>query len=341
MGAKKRILWVDYAKCIGIIAVVAGHAINNVSGKSLDVAYNAIYWWHMPLFFMMGGFFLKQITFDRAGWSYLLSHRIKPLITAYFINGSILIVLSHFFRQQSWDYTFLYFGRLIYGGSTLNNYLSVFWYMTTYAITVFLTTLLISFVKNIWLQFIIAIGCFFLGVSLQDVTFMGNYSFPWDAQIALLAIFWMLLGYYFFKLFPKVHWKNKLIFGGLGLTLFVFLIYLYAKGKLDFVLWLKSSNIHSGFQAFIIPPLLCLVVFIIAEEIERAGGFIPLKFIGQNTDIIMFYHRAAFDITTLASFTDNWYFRIIVGLIAPILLAWTIQWLKNNRFKRKKTAQDR
>lgn len=340
MGAKKRILWVDYAKCIGIIAVVAGHAINNVSGKSLDVAYNAIYWWHMPLFFMMGGFFLKQISPTSEGWAYLLGHRVKPLIKAYFLNGVILIILSHFFRQQSWDYTFLYFARLIYGGSTLNNYLSVFWYMTTYAIAIFLTTLLISYVKKAWLQFVIAIASFFLGIQLQDMTFFGNDSFPWNAQIALLAVFWMLLGYYVFKLFTKIPWKYKAIYAVFGLSFFIFLIYLYAKGELDFVLWLKSSTIHTGLQAFFIPPLLCLVVFIGSEAIERAGGFLPLKFIGQNTDIIMFYHRAAFDITTLTAFMDHWYFRIIIGLAAPILLAWVIQWFKNNHFWHRIRVQD-
>ena len=118
---KKRVLWADYAKCFGIIAVITGHAINDVAGKGLDVAYNAIYWWHMPLFFMIGGFFLKKISHNFKGWSYLFGHRIKPLLIAYFLNGAILIILSHFFRQQSWDYTFSYFGRLIYGGSTLDN----------------------------------------------------------------------------------------------------------------------------------------------------------------------------------------------------------------------------
>ena len=92
----KRILWADYAKCFGIIAVVTGHAINDVAGKGLDVTYNAIYWWHMPLFFMIGGFFLKKISHDFKGWSYLLGHRIKPLVIAYFLNGAILIILSLF-----------------------------------------------------------------------------------------------------------------------------------------------------------------------------------------------------------------------------------------------------
>lgn len=107
---------------------------------------------------------------------------------------------------------------------------------------------------------------------------------------------------------------------------------MYATGNLDFVLWLKSSNIHNGLQAFIIPPILCLVVFIICEGLERLGNFAPLTFIGKNTDIIMFYHRAAFDITTLSVFTNNWYFRIIIGLTAPILLAWLLRRFKDTEF---------
>lgn len=328
----KRILWADYAKCFGIIAVVTGHAINDVAGKGLDVTYNAIYWWHMPLFFMIGGFFLKKISHDFKGWSYLLGHRIKPLVIAYFLNGAILIILSHFFRQQSWAYTFSYFGRLIYGGSTLDDYLSVFWYMTTYMLAIFMTTLLISFIKKIWLQFAIAIGSFALGVALQNVTFFGSTDFPWDAQISLLAVFWMLLGYYTFKIFPKINWRAKQVFAGIGVLFFVSLLYLYATGNLDFVLWLKSSNIHNGLQAFIIPPILCLVVFIICEGLERLGNFAPLTFIGKNTDLIMFYHRAAFDLTTLSVFTNNWYFRIIIGLTAPILLAWLLRRFKDTEF---------
>lgn len=329
MGAKKRIMWVDYAKCFGIIAVVFGHAINGVAGKALDVTYNALYWWHMPLFFMMGGFFLKKITPDLAGWSYLLTKKVRPLLKAYFLNGVILIFLSHFFRQQSWDYTFLYFVRLFYGGSTLNNYLSVFWYLTTYALSIFLTTLLISYVKKVFWQFVLAIGGFFGGVLLQDVHFLGNDSFPWDAQISLLAVFWMLLGYYFFKLLPKIKWNYHLLLGALGMALLIGLVCLYATGHLDFVLWLKSANIHAGWQAFLFPPIICLAIFVACELVERLGGFVPLRFIGQNTDVIMFYHRAAFDITTLLAVTDNWYFRLLIGLAAPIFLAWIMQWVKN------------
>lgn len=332
MSARKRILWVDYAKCIGIIAVVSGHAINNVPGKSLDVAYNALYWWHMPLFFMIGGFFLKKISADQQGWKYLLGHRIKPLVVAYFLNGTILIILSHFFRNQSWDYTLLYFERLIYGGSTLNNYLSVFWYMTTYILAIFMTILLLSFIKPVWLQFLIGICSFGLGIKLQDITFFGHSAFPWDAQMSLLAVFWMLLGYYVFRIFSKIRWNFKVVYGVFGLSFFIYLIYLYAKGKLDFIMWLKSSNIHSGPEAFVIPPIICLLIFVVCEAIERMGGLLPLKFIGQNTDTIMFYHRAAFDLTTLTAFTDNWYFRIIIGVIAPIILAWSLQFIKTNRF---------
>lgn len=52
---EKRIEWIDIAKAYGIIAVVFGHAL--ASGNTTNI----IYWWHMPLFFIVGGFFLKPI----------------------------------------------------------------------------------------------------------------------------------------------------------------------------------------------------------------------------------------------------------------------------------------
>ncbi|WP_054761948.1 hypothetical protein [Secundilactobacillus collinoides] len=43
-----------------MIAVVLGHAIHPlVADPKMSTAFSVIYWWHMPLFFIIGGFFLK------------------------------------------------------------------------------------------------------------------------------------------------------------------------------------------------------------------------------------------------------------------------------------------
>ncbi|WP_029576917.1 acyltransferase family protein [Bifidobacterium thermacidophilum] len=63
---KKRIEWIDIAKGIGITLVSFGH-LRNGDGQSvwlpaLDSLIAAIYLFHMPLFFLLGG-----ITFSMRG----------------------------------------------------------------------------------------------------------------------------------------------------------------------------------------------------------------------------------------------------------------------------------
>ncbi|WP_054655013.1 acyltransferase family protein [Secundilactobacillus silagei] len=58
---RKRIVWLDIAKGIGMFAVVCGHNLKSYVEQNPDsrYLYNFVYWWHMPLFFLISGFFLK------------------------------------------------------------------------------------------------------------------------------------------------------------------------------------------------------------------------------------------------------------------------------------------
>ena len=59
MSGSKRIEWIDVAKGVGIVLVSFGH-LRNGDGESvwlpaLDAPIDAIYLFHMPLFFLLGG----------------------------------------------------------------------------------------------------------------------------------------------------------------------------------------------------------------------------------------------------------------------------------------------
>lgn len=56
---KKRSLSVDIAKGVAILAIVLGH-INLSMKSSLVSADDLIYLWHVPVFFILGGFFIKE-----------------------------------------------------------------------------------------------------------------------------------------------------------------------------------------------------------------------------------------------------------------------------------------
>ncbi|WP_054660317.1 acyltransferase family protein [Secundilactobacillus kimchicus] len=91
----ERIEWIDVAKALGIIAVVVGHILP--SGLTTQL----IYWWHMPMFFIIGGFFLKPINRRQIG--HFIKRRIQPQLATYFAVGLLLVLLSRAVHQTDWS----------------------------------------------------------------------------------------------------------------------------------------------------------------------------------------------------------------------------------------------
>ena len=61
---KKDIVWLDYARTIGIFLVVFGHVLQQFSSFEgygiCKTLWNYIYLFHMPLFFIISGFLFKN-----------------------------------------------------------------------------------------------------------------------------------------------------------------------------------------------------------------------------------------------------------------------------------------
>ena len=81
---KARIVWIDIAKGVGIALVSFGH-LRNGDGQSvwlpaLDGLISAIYLFHMPLFYLLGG-----LTFSmRGGFKSFLIRKVKTLLVPYY-----------------------------------------------------------------------------------------------------------------------------------------------------------------------------------------------------------------------------------------------------------------
>lgn len=236
--AQKRIEWIDIAKALGIIAVVMGHGLHSLRDSShiVSVIYTSIYWWHMPLFFIIGGFFLKPLT-DTFTFKQFIKKKIVPTLKSYFIYGSVIIVISHFLHDRSIKETITYFFKLAYGGPELTRELTVFWFINAMILTTILVTLLITYVKSPFGQFFIAITMFTLGVSYPNSGAFGIENMPWSIDIVLLTTFWMLLGHYIFKYYKQFKGKNLILVS--GIILFGILFFLRYKGILSYGLYLK------------------------------------------------------------------------------------------------------
>ena len=82
-----RVLTLDVARGIGILLVVLGH--NAVFRESSHELYEAIYLFHMPLFFFVSG-----VTFRLASPGETLRKRARALLVPYFAMGVLAILLS-------------------------------------------------------------------------------------------------------------------------------------------------------------------------------------------------------------------------------------------------------
>ena len=88
MDKKNRIHYVDAAKAIAIILVIIGHCYWNSAIPRLS---NLIYSFHMPLFFIVSGFFLKNLEVKNAIEKYA-----KAYLWPYLIIGILMILLGFF-----------------------------------------------------------------------------------------------------------------------------------------------------------------------------------------------------------------------------------------------------
>ena len=333
---KKRVEWVDMAKAVGIIAIVLGHAIHPLTdtSHSMSVLYASLYWWHVPLFFIVGGFFLKPIQRTWASFWAFVRHRIVPNIVLYFVAGIFLILTSHFLNGESWSYTGFYFVRLIYGGQTLNGELSIFWFMTVYVITVFLVVMIISFIKSIPMQFLITMVMFGIGTAQPHYHFFQFKSVPWSADSALIAAVWILTGYYGYKYYPQL--KNKVGYAVAGVLIYASCYVKKATIGLNFKLYLKSHIIHTPFMAFFIPIAICLAIFIICEALSRTRFFKWLLPIGQYSLAIMYLHKMIFDVAEkIPLFNHVWAF-VILGVVVPVGLAMIYHYFKDRLLPAKR-----
>ena len=72
---KRRIDWIDIAKGLGILAVILGHC------HLPEKVWNSIYSWHMPIFFVISGYFYRVQPFE-----VLFKKKINSLLKPYFFT---------------------------------------------------------------------------------------------------------------------------------------------------------------------------------------------------------------------------------------------------------------
>ena len=109
------ILWVDYAKFIGIFLMIFGHIINSHSRL-----YSFLYLFHMPLFFIISGYLYKKKS-TKDNYLKLFYGLIVPYFLYQFLYLPLVLYNYIIINKQSIGITFI---KCLYGilqGATISN----------------------------------------------------------------------------------------------------------------------------------------------------------------------------------------------------------------------------
>lgn len=180
--------WVNNLKVIGIIAVVLGHIASPLG--------TFIYSWHMPLFFIISGFFINI----ESDCKTFLFKNFKRLLIPYFIFCFIGIFVEEFKREllnrdpldiiNTIKNMFLFMDS----GALSGHYGQVLWFLPTLFFSKIMFFLLMKFIRN---TFLILLLCFVLFV----LSFHLELFFSLDESMNV--VIFILIGFYIYRIPDK------------------------------------------------------------------------------------------------------------------------------------------
>lgn len=289
----KRIDWIDRAKALGIFLVYYGHIVEELANKDNPLAFaqfKFIYAFHMPLFFIMAGFFFKRRYESalREIWIRFLS-RILPV----FIFGLLTLPLWPFYLQATrgridWHSLGLKAYHYLQGHPDLN---TITWFIVCLFTTEVIAIGFLSRVKKpLWGWLLGAIFLYFgLRMTLNiraTVTSLGISKNTWYLHEALVAFGLYTLGYLAYPTLKKLAtlpWPARLLLAValLGVTLLTFDQNRPYQG---FAVIMKNSN-HGNSAWFMLTAISgALCVLTLASLLPESKA---LRLVGRYTLILV------------------------------------------------------
>ena len=196
-GMKARIEWIDIAKGMGIVLVSFRH-LRNGDGQSvwlpaLDVLVSAIYLFHMPLFYFLGG-----LTFGRrGGFKAFLIRKIKTLLVPYYIFSlyflakpiAILLIPSMratFQTNHNYDLAHQFVDVLVMGNGL--------WFLMAFFVAEIMMYGLVSITKNNH-AILTVVSVALILISFAVNGFIGKLPIPFQLWKGVEITGFMALGY--------------------------------------------------------------------------------------------------------------------------------------------------
>ena len=288
---KEKLNWIDNLKAIGIFAVILGHIASPFG--------TFIYSWHMPLFFIIAGFFIK---FELTIKEFIIKD-FKRLMIPYFLFALIGLGIETLKRialhRESLDYIHEIQAVFIWMDMTslINSYAFVLWFLVALFFARIFLVILNKYIKNIAFQFLIIFALFLC-------SFLINLPFGIDN--ALNALLFLFIGNIYFRFYQE----NKFLY----ILPFIMLVLYFIFGipSLD----MASKNYSNIFINILFAIGIIFMMIVFLKKVNYSSKFLTLW--GGNTMLLFIIHpytnNIAYIIVEKLHFGD-WYLKFFISIV--------------------------
>lgn len=308
--ANTRESWLDIAKGLGIILVVIGH-----SGNELTQQY--LYWFHMPLFFVVSGYLHKNINSasELAPW---IKKRSRQLLLPYVSFGTLIAVI-YFTQDFSIINLLTNLIKLLHGGESLFGYYGVFWYITCLYLTQVLFSIILLKIKETKHVVSLLLLFYLIANFISYTPLLQKLTVTWNADVVFLSIVYYSLGFYGKNNIKKL--INKPISLMVTCSLGILVIFLNVNKFINFGMDMKYNNYGLPVLNILIPLIFILFIFTISRYLPNKNNILSL--IGSASLTIMFLH-IPINIIMQKITAGNILVYTIIGVILPLLVHYFI-----------------
>lgn len=312
-----RYISIDIAKGLLILCVVIGHGTHNL------ILSDFMYQFHMPLFLILSGIFLKKVE--------NVQNYAKERAIRLFIPYFIYMIIDFLFFDHSHNLNRLI--HYLYGGRFING---VYWYITSLYIALVIVVILFDKFNR---KQLISVGIIFGGLSIVEsniisyIPLLVRPGIPFDADVSLLVVSYLIIGYILkdkiFFIFKSQSSKIDFLAIVVATVLLLEFLLINLNGgarQIDMKIVLYKNPI----SIYIIPILYGFVIARLSVFIKRKCRKLNICFayMGRITIPIMFLHEP---LNRFCPLSTDFFIYLLIGLGIPSLFSVLIsrfEWCK-------------
>lgn len=321
---KERLVFLDNAKMIGIYFMIMGHCC---LVKDVPYLYNAIYLFHMPLFFIISGYLFKQRGIKESIGKYAKAYLI-PYLTMSVMTTIVVFAVCYWLKYDFYTEIITLFKAMCFGHGIFGKALpaiGVGWFLCS----MFQALVLYNIVTNLFDErgkVIVVAMLFVLGWASTQFIWI-----PFSTQSALCSTIFLLIGekireYGLFE--TKIKYSPIIALGGAVIVLLAIMFSSLSLGSCRF-----GKPILSISACLIC----CYFVLFVSKRVNLRWGSYTLLFMAGNQ--LVSYANYKYQMGTIfKQISDNLYVDFFVEFIVNLIITFAfaymfslISWMKGSK----------